>query len=520
MEYDYVIIGSGFGGSVSALRLAEKGYKVLVIEKGKHFSEKDFPKNNWKLRKWLWLPFFRFFGFFKMTFYRHVGVLSGVGVGGGSLVYANTLPRPHSVFYKTGSWSELFDWKVELKPFYETAEKMLGAVQNPRLFDSDYTLHAVADQLGQVGEFEPTKVAVYFGEPQQKVADPYFNGKGPERSGCNFCGACMTGCRYNAKNTLDKNYLYLAQKLGVEIFAENKVTRISPIGKKDGTEGYEIEYKSSTSFLIKKKKVIKANGVVLSGGVLGTVRLLLDMKKKHLPNLSKHLGNFIRTNNESLILVTSKQKQKDFSQGVAIGSMFPVDKNSHVEPVRYGSGSGFWKLLGVPLTHGRNMFSRFFKIIYNIFKRPLAYFRIFFVKDFAKQSVILLFMQHLDSTLRLKKGWFNLKTGMSEGKAPTAFMPEAKMLAEKTAKVIDGKPMVLITEALTGIPTTAHILGGAVIGSSAEEGVIDSNQKVFGYENMYVCDGSAVSANPGVNPSLTITAMTERAMSMIPGKQK
>ncbi len=520
MKYDYVIIGSGFGGSVSALRLAEKGYKVLVIEKGKHFSEKDFPKNNWKLRKWLWLPAFRFFGFFKMTFFRHVGILSGVGVGGGSLVYANTLPRPHSVFYKTGSWAELFDWKNELKPFYETAEKMLGAVQNPRLFDSDYTLHAVADQLGQVGEFEPTKVAVFFGEPQKKVSDPYFNGEGPERSGCNFCGACMTGCRYNAKNTLDKNYLYLAQKLGVEIIAENKVTRISPLGKQNGTEGYEIEYKNSTSFLIKKKKVIKTKGVVLSGGVLGTVRLLLDMKKKHLPNLSKHLGNFIRTNNESLVLVTSKQKQKDFSQGVAIGSMFPVDKNSHVEPVRYGSGSGFWKLLGVPLTHGRNMFTRFFKIIFNIFRRPLAYFRIFFTRDFAKQSVILLFMQHLDSTLRLKKGWFNLRTGMSEGKAPTAFMPEAKMLAEKTAKVIDGKPMVLITEALTGIPTTAHILGGAVIGGSSEEGVIDANQKVFGYENMYVCDGSAVSANPGVNPSLTITAMSERAMSKIPEKQK
>jgi cholesterol oxidase len=518
MEYDYVIIGSGFGGSVSALRLAEKGYKVLVIEKGKHFSEKDFPKNNWKLRKWLWLPAFRFFGFFKMTFFRHVGVLSGVGVGGGSLVYANTLPRPRSVFYKTGSWAELCDWKKELKPFYKTAEIMLGAVQNPRLFDSDYTLHAVAEQLGQGGEFEPTKVAVFFGEPKEKVADPYFDGKGPERAGCNFCGACMTGCRYNAKNTLDKNYLYLAQKLGIEIVAKNRVTRISPLGKPDGSNGYELEYKSSTSFLIKKKKVIKTKGVVLAGGVLGTIRLLLDMKNKHLPNLSKQVGNFIRTNNESLVLVTSRQKQKDFSQGVAIGSIFPVDENSHLEPVRYGSGSGFWKLMGVPLTHGRNMFIRFFKIIFNIFKKPLAYFRIFFTKDFAKQSVILLFMQHLDSTLRLKKGWFNLRSGMTEGKAPTAFMSEAKMLAEKTANVIDGTPMVLATEALTGIPTTAHILGGAVIGRTPEEGVIDANHRVFGYENMYVCDGSAVSANPGVNPSLTITAMAERAMSLIPDK--
>ncbi len=518
MEYDYVIIGSGFGGSVSALRLAEKGYKVLVIEKGRHFSEKDYPKNNWKLRKWLWLPSSRFFGFFKMTFFRHVGVLSGVGVGGGSLVYANTLPRPRKAFFKTGSWANLCHWETELKPFYEKAEKMLGAAQNPRLFDSDYTLHAVAEQFNKAGEFEPTKVAVFFGEPQKTVPDPYFDGKGPERAGCHFCGACMTGCRHNAKNTLDKNYLYLAQKLGVKIIAENKVTRISTIGKSDGTDGYEIEFKSSTSFLLKKRRVLKTKGVVLAGGVLGTIRLLLDMQKKHLPNLSVQLGNFIRTNNESLVLVTSKQKQKDFSQGVAIGSIFPVDENSHLEPVRYGSGSGFWKLLGVPLTHGKNMFVRFFKVIFNIFRHPLAYFRVFFTKDFAKQSVILLFMQHLDSTLRLKKGLFNLKSTISDGKAPTAFMPEAKLLAEKTAEVIDGKPMVLATEALTGIPTTAHILGGAVIGNSSEEGVIDANHKVFGYENMYVCDGSAISANPGVNPALTITAMTERAMSLIPEK--
>ena len=399
-EYDYIIIGSGFGGAVSALRLSEKGYKVLIIEKGKHFSVKDFPKNNWKLRKWLWLPAFRFFGFFKMTFYKHVGVLSGVGVGGGSLVYANTLPRPKNEFFETGNWSNLVDWKSELSPYYAIAEKMLGATQNPKLFDSDNTLRSVAEDLGKTAEFEPTNVAVYFGEPEVEVPDPFFKGEGPERSGCTFCGACMTGCRYNAKNTLDKNYLYLAQKKGAELIAENRVVSVTTNGELDGSNGYVVEYKQSTSVLFSKKRRVKTKGVVLSGGVLGTIRLLLNMKSKELPNLSNQLGNFIRTNNESLVLVTSNQKEKDFSKGVAIGSIFSVDEHSHLEPVRYGSGSGFWKLLGVPLIHGKSFIGRFFKILYTILRYPISYFRIFFTGDFAKQSVILLFMQHLDSTLR------------------------------------------------------------------------------------------------------------------------
>ncbi|HDO06292.1 MAG TPA: GMC family oxidoreductase [Bacteroidetes bacterium] len=518
--YDYVIIGSGFGGSVSALRLSEKGYKVLVIEKGKWWKPEDFPETNWQLRKWMWLPSMRFFGFFKMTFLRHVGILSGVGVGGGSLVYANTLPRPKKAFFNTGSWAGLADWQTALEPHYQTAEKMLGTDRNPKLFDADMALKQVATEMGLDKKFEATDVAVFFGEPEVKVPDPFFYGKGPEREGCRHCGACMTGCRYNAKNTLDKNYLYLAIKKGVEVLAEQRVVNVRPAGKADGSYGYLITYKKSTGILFSRKKQVKAKNVIFAGGVLGTVRLLLDMKKKSLPNLSNMVGDDIRTNNESLILVHSHERKQDFSKGVAIGSIFPPDEDSHVEPVRYGSGSGFFKLMGVPLTFGKNAWMRIGKLFVHLFRHPISWLRIYFSKNFAEESVILLFMQHLDSTLRFKRGWFNLNSTVSTGKAPTSFIPRAKELADRTAGIIKGKPFVMTTEALFGIPTTAHILGGAVIGNSPKTGVIDKQHKVFGYENMYVCDGSAISANPGVNPSLTITAMTERAMGFIPGKGK
>lgn len=519
--YDYIIIGSGFGGSVSALRLSEKGYKVLVIEKGKWWKPEGFPKTNWNLRKWLWLPSLRLFGFFKMTFMRHVGILSGVGVGGGSLVYANTLPRPKDVFFQSGSWAGAARWKDELEPFYQEAERMLGTDRNPKLFDSDLALKKVALEMGHEKEFEPTDVAVFFGEPEVTVPDPFFDGEGPEREGCTHCGGCMTGCRYNAKNTLDKNYLFLAQKKGARVMAERKVIDVKPDQTEDGSKGYVVTFKKSTSFFKGPKRQVKANGVIFSGGVLGTVRMLLNMKEKNLPNISDKIGDDIRTNNESLVLVHSHDKKdKDYSKGVAIGSIFPPDDDSHVEPVRYGSGSGFFKLMGIPMIYGKNAWVRIGKLLIHFVKHPTWMPRMLFSKNFSKESMILLFMQHLDSTLRFKKGVLNMNSTVSTGKAPTSFIPRAKELAERTAKVIKGAPFVMTTEVLFGIPTTAHILGGSVIGKTKEEGVIDANQKVFGYENMYVCDGSAISANPGVNPSLTITAMTERAMSKIPMKEK
>lgn len=520
-DYDFIIVGSGFGGSVSALRLTEKGYRVLVIEKGKRWRTEDFPETNWKLNKWLWLPLLRFHGIFKITIMRHAGILSGVGVGGGSLTYANTLPRPREPFYNTGSWVGLADWKKELEPFYAEAERMLGATENPGLYDADEVLRAVSERFGKSKLFEATRVAVFFGEPEQEVADPYFNGEGPRRSGCNHCGSCMTGCRYNAKNTLDKNYLYLAEKGGAEVLPEKKVIRIYPVDDgtdRAGAKGYHVRIRN-TFGLFRARRELTARGVILAGGVLGTVRLLLNMKGNYLQALSDRLGMDTRTNNESLALVYARQKDKDFSKGVAIGSIFPPDADTHLEAVRYGSGSGFWKLMGVPMTYGKTMFGRFFKLIWRFISRPFSWLRIYFSRDFAKESMILLFMQHVDSTLRLKRGILNLRSLLSSGPAPSAFMPLAKQLADATAEEVKGTPFVMATEAILGTPLTAHILGGCVIGKDAGNGVIDADHRVYGYENMYVCDGSAISANPGVNPALTISAMTERAMSKIPKKK-
>ncbi len=517
LNYDYVVIGSGFGGSVAALRLVEKGYRVLVLEKGKWFTDKDFPKTNWNVKRWLWVPLLRFFGFFKISFFRHITILSGVGVGGGSLVYANTLPLPKNEFFQAESWAHLADWKSELQSHYRTASRMLGIVPNPRLEKGDLALQQLSRMMKKEHEFEPTRVAVFFGEPEVTVPDPYFAGKGPERAGCNFCGGCMTGCRYNAKNTLDKNYLHLARQLGAVIQAESEVYDIFPLGAANGTDGYRIRWKKSTS-LFGKRGELTTRGVILAGGVLGTIPLLLKLKTSSLPDLSNQVGRGIRTNSESLIGITTFDKEAVFSDGIAIGSILHTDRYSHLEPVRYASGSGFWRLLMSPLVHGHNALIRSLKAAWSLISHPILSLRVMLVWNFARRTQILLFMRTLDSTLRFRRGWLGMRSSMSTGPAPTPFVPEAKELAEKYAGLVNARPVVLLTETLLGIPTTAHILGGAVMGRNISEGVIDTDHKVFGYQNMFVCDGSAVSANPGVNPSLTISALAERAISKIPAK--
>lgn len=513
-DYDYIIIGSGFGGSVSALRLSEKGYKVLVIEKGKWYNAEDFPKTNWNLRKWLWVPSLRFFGIMKLSIFRHIAVISGTGVGGGSLVYANTLPVPKKAFYTSGSWRTLADWESELKPFYQQALKMLGAAPNPKLFDGDLALKQMAEEMGRKEHFEAPEVAVYFGKEGETVKDPYFEGKGPERTGCIFCGGCMTGCRHNAKNTLDKNYLWLAQQKGAVILAENEVYDV-----KASAGGYEIYSKSSTAIFPKKKK-FKTKGIIFSGGVLGTVKLLLKLKGSSLSKLSDKLGDDIRTNNETLISVSTSDKTKDLSKGVAIGSLLHTDENSHLEIVRYSKGSGFWKLLHLPMAAGKNPVSRLLHIFGQLLSSPLAWFKTYFINSWSKSTTVLLFMQSVDSTLKLKRNYFgSLSTGVSKGRKPTSDIPESKELTNRYSKIINGKATSFALESLAGIPTTAHILGGAVMGKDASEGVINAKNEVFGYKNMYVIDGSMISSNPGVNPSLSITAIAERAMSLIPEKQ-
>ncbi|MEW6196371.1 MAG: GMC oxidoreductase [Bacteroidota bacterium] len=516
-DYDYIIIGSGFGGSVAALRLSEKGYKVLVLEKGKWFTSKDFPGTNWNLKRWLWIPLFRFFGFFKITFYRHVGILSGVGVGGGSLVYANTLPIPTKKFFQSESWSHLTDWENELVEHYQTAKQMLGVTKNPRLENGDNVLKQLAVEIGKEKFFEPTDVAVFFGDPKKVVSDPYFNGEGPERSGCTFCGGCMIGCKENAKNTLDKNYLHLAQKKGAVIQAESKVYDINTIESPDGSNGYLVKWKSSTK-IFPKKGSYKTKGIVFAGGVLGTIPLLLDLKKKSLPNLSDKVGSSVRTNSESLMGVVAPQKETVFSDGIAISSILHTDEYSHIEPVRYPSGSGFWRLQLAPLTIGNNLFARLFNAVKEIILHPVRYFKIYFVWDWAKKTQILLYMRTISGTLKFSKGWLRMKSGIDKGVLPTAFLPEANKLAKRFGEIVNGTPGALLSEIILGIPTTAHILGGAVMGKDSSEGVIDKDNHVFGYKNMYVCDGSMVSANPGVNPSLTILALSERAMKKIEPK--
>ncbi|MDX2471841.1 MAG: GMC oxidoreductase, partial [SAR324 cluster bacterium] len=438
--------------------------------------------------------------------------------GGGSLVYANTLPVPTSKFFQSKSWSGLADWEAELKPFYTTALTMLGATTNPKLQVGDLALKQLGAEIGKTDSFIPAEVAVYFGQPEVTEADPYFAGDGLERTGCRFCGGCMTGCRHNSKNTLDKNYLYLATQKGAVIQPESEVFDVEPLPACNGG-GYRVKWQDPTGFFFQRHGEVTTKGVIFSGGVLGTIKLLLELQKTSLSKLSSKLGSGIRTNSESLTFSTSLQPNPDFAKGVAIGSILETDQNSHLEIVRYGAGSGFWRTSSVPLVSGSNIFIRLTKILLDYALHPIQNLKVLFVKDWAKATHVLLFMQTLDSTLSFSKGFFGrMATTVEKGQAPTAFMEEAFALNAKFSKLTGAKPMAFLAESIFGIPNTAHILGGAVMGENSAEGVIDKNNKVFGYEDMLICDGSMISANIGVNPSLTITALCERAMSKVPAK--
>lgn len=522
--WDFVIIGSGFGGSVSALRLVEKGYRVLVLEKGRRLGPDDFPKTNWALKRWLWLPNLGFRGLFKMTFLPHLTALSGVGVGGGSLVYANTLPVPKRPFFESGTWAGLRDWEAELAPHYQTALRMLGAAPNPEMTYPDEVIREIGADMGRPGAFEMTNVAVHFGEPGKTVPDPYFGGRGPARTGCTFCGGCMLGCRHGAKNTLDKNYLYLAEQGGARVEPDTEVTDVRPAPG----GGYSVSALYGTSAIRAElePRTFRARQVIFAGGVLGSVELLLKLRASGaLPNLSARLGDFVRTNSEVLMGVVRLPKDRDLSHGVAIGSILHTDDKSHLEPVRYPAGAGFFRLLALPHAPGETLVRRLAQAAGAFLKSPLRALRAFTVRDWAKQTMILLYMRAEEGHLRLRLGR-GVHTGFTRGLlsdadagvAPKASLPEATALGEQVAQKIDGFTQSILTETLFGVPTTAHILGGACIGATADDGVIDHRHRVHGHEGLFVIDGSAISANPGVNPSLSITAMAERAMTFIPAK--
>ncbi|MFT3697077.1 MAG: GMC family oxidoreductase [Kofleriaceae bacterium] len=512
---DFAVIGSGFGGSVSALRLAEKGYRVGVIEMGKRWKPEDFPKTTWNVWKWLWRPALGLKGFYNMRPFRHVVILCGNAVGGGSITYANTLLQPPDSVWDEGSWQGLADWKKEMPAHYATARKMLGVTENKILGDADRVLLKMAESQGIGDSFYKTDVGVYFGKAGETVKDPFFGGEGPDRTGCIGCGGCMVGCRFGAKNTLDRNYLYLAEKRGAQVIEETRVTKIVP---KDG--GYDLHVEKSTARFAKHRRVIHAKQVVLSASALGSMDLLMR-NRDTLPDVSQKLGDDVRTNAESLIGVRFPGNKFDMSKGIAIGSGIYLDRFTHIEATRYSKGSDVLGLLATMMVTGKG-WARIFKWIGSAFRHPIKFFRAAWPFGFATQTLIFLVMQTIDATLKFKlaRKWYWPFTRLltSHGTRIPTNIPHANAFAEKAAAEMGGIAITSSTEILFDLPMTAHCIGGCVMGADASKGVIDAQHRVYGYPGLYVVDGAAVGANLGVNPSLTITALAERAMTFIPAK--
>ena len=524
MDYDWLIIGSGFGGSVSALRLAEKGYTVGVIEAGQRFEDKDFAESTWQLSRYLWAPFLGFRGIMRFTPFKDVFAVSGAGVGGGSVVYANTLYRAKNEFFRNQQWIGLADWEQELEQPYRTAEHMLGVNDVPFESPGDILLQDYAASIGAEETFRRTPVAVFFGEPGKTVADPFFDGEGPDRTGCTRCGACMVGCRVGAKNTLLKNYLWFAEKLGASILPNRKVVDIRPLGIGDGSDGYEIRTRSPGLFG-GREKVLTAQGVVVSAGALGTNHLLANCKHSgSLPNISDRLGKLVRTNSESILGVTLPDDSLELWNSVAISSSIHTDADTHIEVVTYGEKGDLLSMIMTLITGDGTRYTRVFALLRNAVRHPLDFLKTCWPFGWSRRSIVLLVMQSLDNAIsfRAKKRWFGkgvrLSTEQDAERPNPTYIDAGNKAAAWIAKQTGGVAQIGVLEAVANIPTTAHILGGVVIGKDAERGVIDHEQRVFAYENLMICDGSAVPANPGVNPSLTIAAMTERAMSKVPVK--
>jgi cholesterol oxidase len=524
-DFDWLVIGSGFGGSVSALRLAEKGYRIGVLECGRRFEDEDFAESAWNLRRYFWNPKLGMRGIFRMTVFKDVFIVSGSGVGGGSLGYANTLYRARPAFFTDAQWDGLAEWERELTPHYDTAERMLGVTDYEGMTPADELLKEYGEEIGVADTFSHTRVGIFFGAAGKEVDDPYFGGEGPARSGCVRCGSCMVGCRHGAKNTLVKNYLWFAERLGVEVIPERQATEIRPLAG-DGSEGYEVATEHPGAWFRKRRRTFTARGVVVAAGPLGTNQLLAECKHSGaLGRLSDRLGDVVRTNTESIQAVTAPDSRSDFTRSVAITSSIYPDPDTHIEVVTYGGKGDAISRLFTTMTGAGTRVTRPLKWIAAMFRHPLQTAKlIWWPFGWSRRTVILLVMQTIDTAMsfRARKRLFGrgvrLQTEQDPERPNPTFIPAAEAAARWFAERTGGIPQSGLTESAMNIPTTAHILGGVVIGATPELGVVDARHRVFGYENLLVADGSAMPANPGVNPSLTITAMAERAMSFVPPK--
>jgi cholesterol oxidase len=525
-DYDWLVIGSGFGGSVSALRLSEKGYRVGVLECGRRFADHEFPESTADYKRYFWRPKIGWKGIFRLTTFKDVSVVSGCGVGGGSLGYANTLYVPPTPFFEDPQWAGIANWESELAPHYEEAQRMLGVTMNPYDDPADQLLRDLGEELGVSDTYKKTPVGVFFGaegEAGKRVPDPFFGGEGPDRTGCRLCGRCMVGCPHGSKNTLVKNYLYLAEKRGARVSPERTVIDIRPLGVGDGSDGYEVESIRSGAWVRRERQVQRARGVVVSAGPLGTNTLLQRCRLGgSLPRISGHLGELVRTNSEAILAVTVPEDYpEDLIKRVAITSSIYPDAHTHIETVTYGNDGDSMSRLNTLLTGDGTRATRPLKLLGQIIRHPKRFAQVVRPKNWSRRTIIILVMQTLDNAiaLRPKQGPFKtlwLSTEQDPERPIPTFIPVANQAAEWFAKRTGGIAQSSFTEAALNIPTTAHILGGAVIGADSEHGVVDAHQHVFGYENLLVCDGSAVPANVGVNPSLTITALAEHAMSHVP----